>query len=122
MVKREDWDEVRSRERYIIKEIDPIKLLTILKRADVLSQLDCESITAAYNKNGPTHATQTELLMRLKKRGSLAFSKFVVALREVGLSHVAQLLDPKFKGKYSKMFQFKCRISVFAIDRIKRVC
>jgi hypothetical protein len=104
MVGQKDWDEVRSREKYIAKEINPIKLLGILQGADVLTQIDCECIKAAYNNFGPTHATQNELLMRLKKRGPDAFSKFVAALREAGLSHAAQLLDPTFKGKFFKMF------------------
>ena len=99
MVERKDWGEVRSREKYIKEEIDPLKLLDILKGADVLSQVDCEAITATCNNHGPAHATQTELLPRLKKRGPHAFSKFVVALREAGQSHAAQLLDPEFKGK-----------------------
>jgi hypothetical protein len=100
-----EWKEVRSREKYIIKEIDPIKLLKILEGADVLSQIDCESITVAFKNYGATHATQSELLHRLKKRGPNAFSKFVAALREAGLGHAAQLLDPKLQGKYFKMFQ-----------------
>ena len=104
MVGRKEWDEVRSREKYIAKEINPIKLLGILQGADVLTQIDCECITAACKNYGPTHATQNELLMRLKKHGPDAFSKFVAALREAGQSHTAQLLDPTFKGKSFKMF------------------
>ena len=107
MVVREDWAKIRSREKYIVKEIDPVKLSTVLGRADVLSQVDCESITATCKNSGAFIATQQELLVRLKKRGPDAFSKFVAALHETGQGHAAQLLDPKFEGKYFKMFQLE---------------
>ncbi len=117
MAGRKGWDEVRSREKYIAKEINPIKLLGILEGADVLTHIDCECIKAACNNYGETLATQNELLMRLKKRGPDAFSKFVAALREAGLSHAAQLLDPTFKGKMFKCFNFN-----ICYHRKKSVC
>lgn len=101
MVDRTDWEQVSSRVKYIIKEIDPIKLLPVLELAGILVEQDSQCISAVCTAKGPIHATQNELLVRLKKRGPTAFPNFVAALRETGQSHAAQLLDPTFKGKHS---------------------
>lgn len=105
MAGRKEWDQVRCTQKYIKFEIDPIKLLPVLQGADTLTQTDCESIKATCALKGPSHATQTELLPRLSKRGSAAFPTFVAALRETGHDHAAQLLDPTYQGKRCKMFQ-----------------
>lgn len=105
MAGRKEWDQVKRTQKYIKSEIDPIKLLPALQRADILTQVDCESITATCKQNGESHATQAELLRRLGKRGDAAFSTLVAALRETGHDHAAQLLDPTYQGKHCKMFQ-----------------
>ena len=61
MAGRKEWDQVRYIQKYIKFEIDPIKLLPVLQGADILTQTDCESITATFDQKGPSHATQTEL-------------------------------------------------------------
>lgn len=98
-----EWENVKRRERYIRQEIDPVKLLRILE-LNTLTQIDCENIEAAYNNHGAIHATENELLTRLKKKGPLAFSRFVTALRETGQDHAAQLLDPKWKGNLTRKY------------------
>ena len=98
MTGRSKWSHV---EKYIKFEIDPIKLLPVLQRADILTQTGREAITATCEQKGASHATQTELLHRLAKRGDKAFSILVAALRETGQDHAAQLLDPLYQGKHS---------------------
>ena len=99
MAGRKEWDRVRRIIKYIKFEIDPIKLLPALQGAGILTQTDCEPIRATSKHQGPSIATQNELLPRLSKRGDKAFPTFVGALRETGHDHAAQLLDPAYKGR-----------------------
>ena len=91
-----DWKDIRRRQRYFIREIDPLKVINVMQ--DVLTPEDCENIRTACTNHGQIVAVQNNLLERLKRRGPDSLPKFVLALRKTGQEHAAQLIDPKLKG------------------------
>ena len=91
-----DWKDIRRRQRYFIREIDPLKVIEVMQ--DVFTQEDCENIRTACTNHGPIVAVRDHLLGRLKRRGPNSLPKFVLALRKTGQEHAAQLIDPKMKG------------------------
>ncbi|XP_046849902.1 antiviral innate immune response receptor RIG-I-like [Xenia sp. Carnegie-2017] len=90
-----DWKDIRRRQRYFIREIDPLKVIEVMQ--DVFTQEDCENVRTACTNHGPIVAVRDHLLGRLKRRGPNSLPKFVLALRKTGQEHAAQLIDPKLK-------------------------
>ena len=97
MTKEKDWELVRERERFLIKEIIPSRLFQYL--VGILSDDDKEQVQADESNHGHRHATGT-LIDRLKRRGENAFPAFVIALRKAGYPNTALLLDPKSESEY----------------------
>lgn len=86
-----------ERLQYFKSEIDPESIIDSLK---CLIDEDKQVVESEQKNRGAISATRV-LVDRLKRRHK-GYEQFVVVLRDQGLGHVAQLLDPYESGKNGK--------------------
>jgi len=82
-----------ERLQYFKNEINPEEILDSLK---CLIEEDRQAVESNQKNHGTISATRI-LIDRLQRRNK-GFEQFVVTLRDRGLAHVAQLLDPHEAG------------------------